>query len=60
MPANPNFSVKIDLDSACDIRRALQDRLAALTGRPMLELTMDEQAEVGRIEALLRLEFGGL
>lgn len=55
--AAANFSLKISLDEANDVREALQEKLDKAMERPAAEWTDDERAQAGRIETLLRRDF---
>jgi hypothetical protein len=56
MAINKNFTIKIDLDEANDIRDALQNALNDLLMLP--NRTVDQNHRAGRIETMLRRDFG--
>ena len=62
MPAS-NFTLKITLDEATDIRNALQARLDYLIklvtweNSEVSQMSQEEKEEAGRIDALLRRDF---
>ena len=56
--ANPNFTVKLQLDEAGDVRDGLELLYYTLLQTPVTTMTDPQKHQVGRIETLLRREFG--
>jgi len=58
MPANANFTIKVTLDEANDIRQALREKLGRVAAQPIAEMTEEQRFEASRIGTLLRRDFG--
>lgn len=58
MAANSNFTLKLTLDEANDMRHALRERLDKIMATPMADLAEEQREEAGRIETMLRRDFG--
>lgn len=57
MAADRNFTVKISLAEANEVRTALQERFDRLTAMKLDDMAQNERESVGRLEKLLRIDF---